>query len=375
MNKHWQTVALRDLGSFGGLKNGTAFKSEDYKSEGIPLIKIGQFKDCSIDISEADYFPEYYMDEYKNYLLNANDLIIAMSSGTTGKTAIIKDSDLPAFLNQRVGNLGTLNTNIVDKSYLPYLGIQIRKELMELASGSAIPNISKALIDKLKIRLPPLTEQRRIVARIEALAAKVNEAKRLRQETITEIETLVASKEMQIWNTINFKKLMSLNDVTTYLSRGRQSKQGESDHFLIKTQHVQMGKYVTSDMTLSTEVANKVKPEAIVKSEEILIACSAAGCLGRVAFYEFTDDKNISTDTHIAIARANPEIVLPKFLYAYLKGEQGQNQLRSREKGNWQREKIGFRFTELNVSDMRKAPVPVPSFEEQKRIVAYLDNS
>jgi type I restriction enzyme S subunit len=93
-----------------------------------------------------------------------------------------------------------------------------------------------------------------------------------------------------------------------------------------------------------------------------------------VAFYESTDNKEISTDTHIAIARANSDIVLPKFLYAYLKGAQGQQQLRSREKGNWQREKVGFRFTELNVADMRKIPVPVPSIEEQNRIVAYLDN-
>jgi type I restriction enzyme S subunit len=75
------------------------FKSDDYKGEGIPLIKIGQFKNCSIDISQADYLSEYYIDEYKNYLLSNNDLIIAMSGGTTGKIAVIKDSDLPAFLN------------------------------------------------------------------------------------------------------------------------------------------------------------------------------------------------------------------------------------------------------------------------------------
>jgi type I restriction enzyme S subunit len=49
------------------------------------------------------------------------------------------------------------------------------------------------------------------------------------------------------------------------------------------------------------------------------------------------------------------------------------NDLRSREKGDWQREKVGFRFTELNVADMRRVPVPVPDFDEQRRIVDYLE--
>jgi type I restriction enzyme S subunit len=47
--------------------------------------------------------------------------------------------------------------------------------------------------------------------------------------------------------------------------------------------------------------------------------------------------------------------------------------LRSREKGDWKREKVGFRLTELNVADMRKVPVPVPSLPEQRWIVEYVE--
>ena len=104
----------------------------------------------------------------------------------------------------------------------------------------------------------------------------------------------------------------------------------------------------------------------------ILIACSAAGCLGRTAFFQ---DAGIvaSTDTHVAIARANRDVVFPEYLYAYLRGAQGQFQLRSREKGDWQREKVGFRLTELNVADMRRVPVPLPGLQEQRKIVDFLE--
>ncbi len=223
------------------------------------------------------------------------------------------------------------------------------------------------------VPLPPLAEQRRIVARIEALAAKIADARGLRQESLAEIESVLEAEERRVWPSDMLAVAPPLSEVTTYLSRGRQSQQGESSHYLIKTQHVQMGRYVPTMMTLAPDIAGKVAPEATVRDGDILIACSAAGCLGRVAYYQGSG-RVASTDTHIAIARADRRHILPDYLYAYLKGAQGQLQLRSREKGDWQREKVGFRLTELNVADMRRVPVPLPPLNEQRRIVAYIDS-
>jgi type I restriction enzyme S subunit len=177
---------------------------------------------------------------------------------------------------------------------------------------------------------------------------------------------------MRVWPNDALKDAPSLEDVTVYLSRGRQSEQGVSAHYLIKTQHVQDRSYIRSKLTLAPHVAAKVHADGLAQPGDVLIACSAAGCLGRVAWFQEAD-QIASTDTHVAIARANRDVVLPTYLYAYLRGAQGQFQLRSREKGDWQREKVGFRFTELNVADMRRVPVPVPDFDEQRRIVDYLE--
>ncbi len=223
----------------------------------------------------------------------------------------------------------------------------------------------------LEIPLAPLAEQRRIVARIEALAAKIEEARGLKEQAAKETGGLMARYELELWPEACLVDAMPLSEVTTFLARGRQSGQGQSDHYLIKTQHVQMGSYVRSKMTLAPHVAGKVAPEALVQRGDILIACSAAGCLGRVA--KFDDGQKASTDTHVAIARPRTEKVTPKYLYVYLRGAQGQIQLRSRERGDWQREKIGFRLTELNLNDLQQVPVPVPPLPEQDRIVDYLD--
>jgi type I restriction enzyme S subunit len=222
------------------------------------------------------------------------------------------------------------------------------------------------------IPLPPIEEQRRIVSRIGDLCQRIVRMEALEASIAGEPENLLAAEEMRVWPNDALANARTLNDVTVYLSRGRQSEQGKSEHYLIKTQHVQDRRYLPSRMTLAPHVASKVGPDALVQPGDILIACSAAGCLGRTAFFQ---DAGIvaSTDTHVAIARANRDVVLPEYLYAYLRGAQGQFQLRSREKGDWQREKVGFRLTELNVADMRRVPVPIPGLQEQRKIVDFLE--
>ncbi len=244
--------------------------------------------------------------------------------------------------------------------------------LVPLMQGTSNVSLKVDDISGVLVELPPLQEQRRIAERIEYLLNKAAILDQLHLAVVDKPKALLATEEMRVWPNEALVDARSLEEVTVHLARGRQSEQGQSEHYLIKTQHVQDRKYIPSKMTLAPHVASKVTPEAMVEPGDILIACSAAGCLGRTAFFQDVGTV-ASTDTHVAIARANRDVVLPEYLYAYLRGAQGQFQLRSREKGDWQREKVGFRFTELNVSDMRRVPVPIPGLQEQRKIVEFLE--
>jgi len=264
------------------------------------------------------------------------------------------------------------DASVCDAKYLYHLLMTKKDEyLVPLMLGTANVSLKEKDIANVEISLPPCEEQRRIVARIEESTAKVEAGRELRRRTVEETEQIMAAEERRIWNPDALRDSRPLDSLTLFLARGKQSEQGDSEHLLIKTQHVQQARYIPTLMRLAPHAAAKVRPEALVRDGDILIACSAAGCLGRVARYR-GDGLEISTDTHVAIARANPVAVDPDYLYAYLRGSQGQHQLRSRERGDWQREKIGFRLTELNLSDLRAVPVPIPRIPEQRRIVDYL---
>jgi restriction endonuclease S subunit len=66
-------------------------------------------------------------------------------------------------------------------------------KMLTLAAGSTFPNLPGAKFKKLLIPVPPLPEQRRIVAYLDSLQAKVDELKRLQAETEKELEELVSS--------------------------------------------------------------------------------------------------------------------------------------------------------------------------------------
>ena len=80
-----------------------------------------------------------------------------------------------------------------DEMYIRYFIDQNRERLRNSKVGSAIPHLNKDLFFDLKLPFPPLSEQKRIVAHIETLFAKLDEAKKRAQEVIDGFETRKAA--------------------------------------------------------------------------------------------------------------------------------------------------------------------------------------
>jgi type I restriction enzyme S subunit len=210
------------------------------------------------------------------------------------------------------------NKNLVDIRFLWWLlrSTFFRELLVLHVPGGIKTELKAKRLLSVPVPLPPLAEQQRIVARIEELASQIEEACTLRKQAVEEAAQILFSVDRRVWPEQSLLGAKRLDEVTSFLARGRQSEQGESAHYLIKTQHVQQCRYISTSMRLAEHVAIKVKTEAQLKDNDILIACSAAGCIGRVA--QFKDDGRVaSTDTHVAIARANTEVIDPEYLYAY----------------------------------------------------------
>ena len=151
------------LGSVCNFENGFAFSSDDYKQEGIPLIRISNISDNTIDLNGCVFVQKEIEDRF---VVKNGDLLIALSGATTGKMGIYS-SDKVAYLNQRVGNLRIIDTSILSPEYRNIFMCSKTETILKLAYGGAQPNISGTAICSFLFPLPPLAEQQRIVTEVD----------------------------------------------------------------------------------------------------------------------------------------------------------------------------------------------------------------
>lgn len=164
----WKNV---ELGKVCKLKNGFAFKSSDYDKVGVPVIRISDIKQGAITTENSvKVVPKV---GYEEFIINRNDILIAMSGATTGKFGIYK-KDEKAYQNQRVGNFQILDKSALDNKFLFYLLHNLKRKIEKDAYGGAQPNISSKKIEALEIPLPPLPVQEHIVAKIEELFSELD---------------------------------------------------------------------------------------------------------------------------------------------------------------------------------------------------------
>lgn len=110
--------------------------------------------------------------EYKNYLVEKNDILIAMSGATTGKFGIYKSNE-KAYQNQRVGKFKILDESILDNQFLFHQINSLKRQIEKDAYGGAQPNISSNRIEQIIVAIPPLSEQQLIVSKIEELLSRI----------------------------------------------------------------------------------------------------------------------------------------------------------------------------------------------------------
>lgn len=173
--ENWVWVRLESVASWGS--GGTpSRKHEEYYNGDILWIKTGELNngwiydteekitDEGLKKSSAKLFPPY-------------SVLIAMYGATIGKVAIL---GVPATTNQACA-CAVCNQSLL-YMYLFYYCISQKNVFIEKGKGGAQPNISQIILKQHPIPLPSLSEQQRIVERIEELFAKLDEAKERLQE-------------------------------------------------------------------------------------------------------------------------------------------------------------------------------------------------
>jgi type I restriction enzyme S subunit len=188
------TFQEKRLGDIADVIRGVTFpkeQSNDSPKLGYKALVRANNIGRALDLSELIYVNQEFMDEVQ--FIRKFDILVALSSGSknlVGKAVLVQD-ELEASIGGFCGIIRNKSAN--NPIYLGYFfqSPQYRKQVAALGKGIGISNLSKSDLVNILIPLPTLSEQERIVARVDelmgwcdALEAQLRQRAELRQRVV-----------------------------------------------------------------------------------------------------------------------------------------------------------------------------------------------
>lgn len=299
-------------------------------------------------------------------IVQAGDLVVAEIDAKLGGIGVVPQELDDGIVSSHYF-IYEIDESVLLRSYIEYFIRAGGLEAQVKAQGSTnYAAIRPQQVLGFEIPLPSLEEQRRIVARIDELAGKIEEARGLRREAIEEAEALLPAISAIIYDEAarfagGVERLDSLCTTITDGTHATPTYVSEGMPFLSV-------KDITSG-TIKFDDAKFITPEehAILcrrcKPERGDVLLTKVGTTG---FAKAIDtDREFSIFVSLALLKLNKERLTPEFTEYML------NSLRLREYSAKGTRGVGNQ--NLVLKFIKDFPMPAPPIDEQRSLVAYLD--
>ena len=184
MSADWDRAPIGDLCH---LINGRAFKPSDWSKRGLPIVRIQNLNDPTKPYNHYDN----PIDE--KYIIENGDILLSWS-GTPGTSfGCFLWNRGRALLNQHIFKVHIDNKRIDAEFFVNAINYRLDEMIAQAHGGVGLRHITKKKLESIEIPLPSLPEQRRIVARIKEMVARVDEIRKLREEALKKAEVVLGA--------------------------------------------------------------------------------------------------------------------------------------------------------------------------------------
>lgn len=235
-------------------------------------------------------------------------------------------------------------------------------------SGAAIPHLRKDILINLEIPLPPLPTQQKIVAKLDSLFEKLDQATTLTKQNLANIEELNKSVLEKIFKECEEKyEKRKLGEVCNKITDWSHNppKWIETWYPMISARNLtDFNEIIFDNLRFLSEndylLENK---RTDVKDWDILLSIVWTiwkVCIVKEKYWKFVMQRSL------AVLKLNKNLLNSKFVYFYLKSDFAQKFLNN--SANWATQKW------IYLKDLKQIIIPLPPLSEQQKIVEYLDN-
>jgi type I restriction enzyme, S subunit len=266
-----------------------------------------------------------------------------------------------------------VNPDRADAKYLwkHFSRASVWEAVLDLSSGGTPTSRNRLKEEQLlsmEISLPPVNRQQQIVARIEELSAKIEEARTLRKQAAVEAEAVTGASASKRFREFPERlPVEAIAEVRGGIQKGPHRVAGANPVRYLTVAHVQRNR-IRTDNPRYFEVSSEELNRWRLLSGDVLIieGNGSAEQIGRTALFR-GEIENCVHQNHIIRIRPDQRRVLPEFLNSFLNSPAGQDAVQGQS-----RTTSGLRT--LSFGRIKAIPVPVPPLAEQSTTVAYLDD-
>lgn len=374
---NWCWVRLGNITQIKGGKRipkGTSLLKEN---TGYKYIRVTDMKNGTVLNDDIHYISKDIYNKISNYTISKNDIYITCA-GTIGRVGIIPVEFDGANLTENADKIiiKHINKNLLVKVLSSYI---VQKQIQEVITTGCQPKLAIKKIEQLKIPLPPINEQQRIVERIEFLFVKLDRAKELIENTLAQFE----QNKMAIlhkaftgeltakWRKENNIDLSSwqdyqLKDICEKITDGTHNSPINTDlgdYMYITAKNIKEEGIDLSKITyVSSDIHEKIYARCNVEFGDVLYIKD--GATTGIATIN-TIKEQFSLLSSVAVLKPKKNKLLAKYLVYKLNSNEVRNMMINNMSG--------VAITRLTLTKIKQAKMKFPTIEEQQEIVNILD--
>ena len=299
-----------------------------------------------------------YIAENKRTTVSEGDLLMTIV-GTIGRVAIVPE-ELKGICLQRSVAVIKPERKVVNNRYLMYQLQNMRPFLEKEARGVAQKGIYLKQVSQLDIKLPELEHQVQIVKVLD----KASKLIFLRRQQLAKMDELVKARFVEMFGDISNSRKVPMQDVCKIITDGTHQPPKfvlSGIPFLFVSNIVTNEIHYDAEKFISEETYNELIKRTPIEVGDVLL--STVGSYGHPAVVK--ENKPFCFQRHIAYLKPNNSVVNSEYLRCAILSTDLQRQIDESVKGIAQKT--------LNLSEIRKLRLPLPSLSLQNQFAAFVE--
>ena len=358
MKEGW---TYKKLGEVCDYSIGLTYKPTDVCDNGTIVLRSSNIQNGQIDLNDIVRVSCPIKD---SLFVNKGDILMCSRNGSArlvGKVAIIPD------IKERM-TYGTFMM-IIRSDYNPFLFYYFNSDIFrkQIKHGEAnmINQITRYMLDDVVVSLPPLSDQQRIVSRLDAAFSHIDELKANAEKQLTEARALFqksldkAMEPKEGWKVKTLKEI-GITQTGTTPSKSEVSNYGDFIPF-IRPSEIDCDGCGSIDYNSEIKLSEKgLKNGRLFKKQSILMVCIGA-TIGKVGYCT----QDVSCNQQINVLTPIKDSY--KFIYYAMRNKDFNDKV---IKGGTSAQAT---LPIINKGKWEAMTISLPPLSEQQRIVERLD--